>query len=76
MNLQGWTDSDWGSDTDSRNSVTGFYFQLGGGVVSWQSKKQPTMALSSTKVEFMAGASCAKEAIWLWRLIQDLVLSV
>jgi hypothetical protein len=70
--LHGWTDSDWASDPDSRRSITGYSFLLGGAAISWQSQKQQTVALSSTEAEFIAGAATAKEAMWLRHLLKDL----
>jgi hypothetical protein len=64
--LFGYCDSDWGNDIDDRRSYTGYAFILAGGAVSWQSKKQPTTALSSVEAEYMAATQATKEAIW-WR---------
>ena len=64
--VYGYSDSDWGSDSDDRRSVTGYVFLLGGGAVSWQARKQTTVALSSVEAEYMAATQSAKEAMW-WR---------
>jgi Reverse transcriptase (RNA-dependent DNA polymerase)/gag-polypeptide of LTR copia-type/Integrase core domain/GAG-pre-integrase domain len=64
--LVGYCDSDWGSNIDDRRSITGYVFLLSGGAVSWQAKKQPTVALSSVEAEYMASTQATKEAIW-WR---------
>ena len=56
---------------DDRKSTTGFVFDFGG-PISWQSKKQPTVALSSTEAEYMALTQAAKEAIWLQGLLSEL----
>jgi hypothetical protein len=45
---------------------------LGGGAISWSLKKQPTVALSSTKAEYIAGAHATKEAVWLRLLLSEL----
>ena len=50
--LIGYCDSDWGGDRDSRKSISGYCFSLGSGPFSWSSKKQPTVALSSTEAEY------------------------
>ena len=63
--LLGYSDSDWGQRKD-RRSITGYAFLLCGGAVSWQSKKQKTVALSTVEAEYMATTQAAKEAIW-WR---------
>jgi len=70
--LVGYCDADWGSDKDTRRSTTGYLFMLSGGSISWSSKLQPTVALSSTEAEYMAVSSAAQEAIFLRRLLDDL----
>ncbi len=64
--LYGYSDSDWGNDTNDRRSVTGWVYMLHGGAVSWQSCKQHTVALSSVEAEYMAAAEATREAVW-WR---------
>ena len=51
FSLHGYCDSDWASCADSRRSVSGFVLFLGGCPISWKSKKQPTLALSSTEAQ-------------------------
>jgi hypothetical protein len=63
--LIGWTNSDWAQDPDSRQSVSGYIFDIAGGSVSWVSKRQPTIALSTTEAEYMAASNATKEVIWL-----------
>ena len=70
--IVGWTDSDWAQDLDDRRSIAGFVFDVAGGTVSWSSKKQPTVALSTVEAEYMASANATKEAIWLRTLLSDL----
>lgn len=64
-NLVGYTDSDWASDLDKRRSCSGHFFKLSNGAVSWYSRRQQTVALSSTEAEYMSMASCIQESIWL-----------
>jgi transposase InsO family protein len=64
--LLGYCDADWAADRDERKSITGYAFMLCGGAISWQSKKQTTVALSTVEAEYMAVATAAKEALW-WR---------
>jgi hypothetical protein len=70
--LFGYADADWASDINDRKSTSGYVFTLGGGAISWSSKKQTTVALSSTEAEYIAGAHAAKEAIWLRQLLTEL----
>jgi hypothetical protein len=70
--IVGYSDSDWASDLDDRRSTSGFVFMLGGGAISWSSKKQASPATSSCEAEYMDAAHCARHAIWLRRLFSDL----
>lgn len=72
--LEGYSDSDWAGDLESWKSTSGFIFMLNSGPVSWCSKRQPTVALSSTKAEYIALTLAAKEAIWLRLLLTELGL--
>jgi len=74
--LHGFVDADWASDVNDWKSTSGFVFMLGGGAISWSSKKQSSVALSSTEAEYIAGAHAAKEAIWLRRLLTELGLEI
>ena len=70
--VRGYVDADWGGSTLDRKSHSGFMFLLGGSPISWDSRKQRTVALSTTEAEYMALAECAKEAIYLKRFICEL----
>lgn len=65
--LVGYTDADWGSEVDGK-SRGAQVFLLGGGAVSWQTKKLTSIATSTTEAEYKALSEGAKEAIWLKRL--------
>ena len=67
FNLHGEIDADWSGDNEDRRSTTGFFFKLGlsGGAVSWQTKKQQTVALSSCEAEYQVQAGAVQEAIFL-----------
>jgi ribonuclease HI len=71
--LIGFTDADWGSDPDKRRSCTGFVFKMANAAISWCSKRQQTVALSSTEAEYMALSSAVSEAIWLKQFYYELV---
>ena len=68
---KGYTDADWGSG-DDRKSIGGYTFLLNGAAICWNSKKQTTIALSSTEAEYMALTQATKESIWLQGLLEDL----
>lgn len=70
--LQGFVDSDWGSDVDTRCSRTGFVFEIAGAAVTWQSRKQRCVALSSTEAEYVALAEAGKEAMYLRNILKEL----
>jgi hypothetical protein len=67
----GYCDSDYGGDLDNRRSHTGWVFMLYGGAICWQSKCQPTVAVSTVEAEYQAVASAAREALWLRQLLAD-----
>jgi hypothetical protein len=64
----GYSDADWGGDLDDRKSTSGYLFLISGGAVSWRSKKQTCVALSTAEAEYVALASAAQEAIWMSQL--------
>ena len=68
----GYSDSDWGGDLDDRKSTSGYLFLIGGGSVSWRSKKQSSVALSTAEAEYIALASAGQEAAWMRVLIAEL----
>jgi hypothetical protein len=71
VELTGFSDSDWAGNPDDRRSTSGYAFHIGSGVVSWSSKKQPTVSLSSTEAEYKALSSATCEAVWLRRILED-----
>ena len=74
INLHGFCDADWGSSED-RKSITGYVFKVttNGPVISWKSRKQPTVALSTCEAEYMALASAIQEAKFLSQLPGELI---
>ena len=69
--LLGYSDSDWGGDLETRRSTSGYVFTFGGAAISWSSKRQATVALSTTEAEYMAVCSAIQEAIYLRTLLND-----
>ena len=68
----GFSDADWAGDLDDRKSTSGYVFQIGGTAVSWRSKKQTTLALSTAEAEYVALAGATQEAVWMRQLTADL----
>ena len=64
VKLEAYTDSDWAGDVDSRKSTSAYVMMIGGAAVSWKSKRQESVALSSTEAEYMASTQACKEVIW------------
>ena len=72
INLHSYVDSDWVGSTTNRRSTSGCCFSLGSGMISWFSKKQSCMALSTTEPEYVSACSASCEAVWLRKLLYDL----
>lgn len=70
--LQGYTDADWQGDPDDRKSTSGYLFTIAGGAISWRSKKQDSVAMSSMEAEYIAASEAAKEAVWLKEFLSTL----
>lgn len=73
-NLIGYTDADWGNCGLDRRSYTGSVFLLANAAISWESRKQRTVALSSTEAEYTALSDAAREAIYLSRFLSEIGL--
>ena len=73
MQLHGYSDSDWASSND-RRSTTGYCYTLNknGGAISWKSKRQATVALSSTEAEYMSISNAAQEALHLKQFLSEI----
>ncbi len=70
--LHGFVDSDMAGDIDGRKSTTGYVFTLGSAAVSWVSKLQKIVALSTTEAEYVALTEASKEMVWLQGLMKEL----
>ncbi|KAF1318429.1 Integrase catalytic core protein, partial [Globisporangium splendens] len=70
--LIGYSDADWAGDIETRRSTSGYVFVLNDGCISWHSKKQRTVALSSTEAEYMALSEATQEAVWLKAFMREL----
>jgi phosphoribosyl-AMP cyclohydrolase len=65
VDIHGFVDADWAGDLDRRRSTSGYVFNPFGGAISWMSKRQVVVALSTTEVEYMATTHASKEVVWL-----------
>jgi hypothetical protein len=70
--LVGYTDSDMAGNKDNMKSTSGYLMTFAGGAVSWQSRLQKCVALSTTEAEYMAATEACKELLWLKRFMQEL----
>src|SRR3954469_16406153 len=70
--LSGAADSDWAGDTNDRRSTSGYLFFLNDGLISWQSRKQNSVATSSTQAEYHSLSTAAKESIWIRQFLTEI----
>ncbi len=70
--LVGYSDASWANDPNDRKSVSAYIFMLSGAPISWRSKKQTTVALSTAEAEYVALAAAAQEAVWLRNVMKEL----
>ena len=72
IRLEGYTDADWVGYKEDRRSTFGSVFSLDSGAISWSSKKQSTVTLSSTEAEHRGATITACKVVWLKRILKDL----
>ena len=72
LDLVTYTDADWAGDKDDRKSTSGYFTLVGGNLVTWRSKKQKVVALSSSEAEFRGVAKAVTEILWLRKLLTKL----
>ena len=72
VQLAGFTNADWEICVEDWKSTSGCYFSIGSGVVSWFSRKQKSVALSSVEAEYMASIMASCEGMWLRKLLAGL----
>jgi len=65
LKLRGYSYADWGGDPDESRSTSGYVFTLSGGAISWCSKKQDCITLSTMETKYIARSITTQEAIWL-----------
>ena len=71
-----FSDADWGGNIDDHTSTSAYISFLGGCPISWSSRKQKTVARSSTEAEYRAVASATTETMWLMNLLKELKLTL
>eukprot|EP00253_Pinus_taeda_P002577 PITA_02577 len=71
LTLHAYTDADWAGSVDDRKSTSGGAFIMGSRLVSWFSKKQSSISLSTAEVEHVAAASCCTQLLWMIQTLQD-----
>ena len=67
----GYSDADWAGSVDDRKSTSGGCFYLGNNLVSWMSKKQNFVSLSTAKAEYIVVGSCCTQLLWMKKLLHD-----
>ena len=71
VTLQVFVNADLGGDVDSSKSTSGYIYTIGGTAVSWMSRLQKCVSLSSTEAEYVAIAEAGKEMIWLADILRN-----
>jgi len=69
--FRSFTDSDWAM-SEGRKSISGYVILCGGGPITWSSKQQTIVALSSCEAEYISCTHCARQIIWLRNLFHEL----
>lgn len=67
-----YVDADYGGCRDTRRSTSGFVFLMAGGVVTWSSKRQATVALSTVEAEYVAMSRCAQQMVWMQTWLDEI----
>ena len=69
--LAGYFDVDWAGNVDDRKSTLGGCFYVGNNIVSWMSKKQNSISLSTVEAEYIVVGSCCTQLLWMQKLLLD-----
>jgi hypothetical protein len=73
LKVYAYVDSNYATNKETRKSVTGFVLTIGGCLVSYSSKSQPSVTLSSTEAEYVAASMCATEVKFVQMLLEELM---
>ena len=76
LSLVGYCDADWASDRDDQHSTSGNFFLMSKAPISWYSKKQTIVALSTSEAEYVALTAATQDAVWLRLLLSDLKVAL
>ncbi|XP_059627369.1 secreted RxLR effector protein 161-like [Cornus florida] len=74
MTIAAFSDADWGCSLPDRKSTSGYCYILGSNIVSWLSKKQDTVSLSTSKAEYITASQAASQLLWMQSTLTDLGL--
>ena len=72
LHLVGYSDVDWGGDLDQRKATSDYAFLLSNGAISWSTKKQSYIALSTIESEYVTCSAAVQEGVYLKRFIVGL----
>jgi len=72
LNIEAYTDADWAGNLNDRRSTSDYFTLVGGNLVTWRSKKQKVVALSSAEAEFRGIAKGITEVLWIKKLITEI----
>ena len=69
--LAGYSNADWAGNADDRKSTSRGCFCVGNNFVSWMSKKQNSISLSTTEAEYIVAGSCCTQLLWMQKLLHE-----
>ena len=70
-----YVDADYGGCRDTRRSTSGYVFMMAGGPVTWSSKRQATVALSTVEAEYVAMSRCAQQMVWMQTWLDEVEIT-